>query len=139
MASRLKQWRSLPAHERRQLLVLMGVLPAISLALRLFGYVRTRSWLERRTHDPSPRAANASDIEQGERYAQLAAIAGNYGPVQTTCLRQALAIHACLRSRGLRPELKLGINKAMQRLDAHAWVELEGRPLAQPSMRHTSF
>ncbi len=139
MPSRLQQWRCLPAHERRQLLMLMGVLPAISLALRVFGYVRTRRWLERRTHHSSPRAADPYDIQQGERFAQLTAMAGRHGLVQATCLRQALAIHACLRRRGLRPELKLGIDTTMHRLDAHAWVELNGRALAQPSMRHTSF
>lgn len=139
MSYRLQQWRQLPPHERWQVLVLMATLPAISLALRVFGYVRTRRWLEHRSRHAAPRVADATDLGLAERYAQLAAIAGRHSVVKTTCLRQALAVHAWLRRRGLRPEFKLGVDKSQARLDAHAWVELEGRRLAQPSPRHSSF
>lgn len=57
----------------------------------------------------------------------------------TTCLRQALAVHWLLRRRGLQPELRFGVDRIDNAPDMHAWVELEGVPLAQPQLRHRAF
>jgi hypothetical protein len=48
-----------------------------------------------------------------------------------TCLVQSIAAHALLRRAGCRAELRIGVQapvgRAARRLDAHAWVECEGR------------
>lgn len=122
------------------LLVLMALQPMLSLSLRVQGYVRTRRMVEALGRHPAPHAASPGELATAERLAQLANIAGRRGPVATTCLRQALVVHGLLRRRGLQPELKLGVGRRPgQAADMHAWVELDGVPLAQPELRHRAF
>lgn len=137
---RLRQWWQLPWRERLLLLALMALQPALSLALRFFGYRRTRSRVEALSRHPAPRAATDADMAAAERLARLARIAGRRSVLVTTCLRQALAVYGLLRRRGMRPELKLGIDRLPGRsVDMHAWVELEGVPLGHPRLRHRPF
>lgn len=134
-----RKWRALPARERRELLWLAVLQPAISLALRMRGYRGTQQWLEQRSRATGTRCATPQDLARAQRTAELAAIAGRRGPVVTTCLRQALAVHWLLRRRGLQPELRLGVDRIGNAPDMHAWVELDGVPLAQPQLRHRAF
>lgn len=136
----LRHWWRLPPRERPILLLLMALQPLLSLSLRVRGYRRTRTLVEALSRHRAPRAATNADLASAERLAQLARIAGRRSPLVTTCLRQALAVHGLLRRRGLRPELKFGVDRMPGRaVDMHAWVELEGIPLAQPRLRHREF
>jgi len=139
MSGRLARWLELAPNERWLLLGLMLGLPAVTLLLRVFGFVRTRDWLERRSRKPSSRLATADDLHSAERLAQLADIAGRRGAVTVTCLRQSLLVWCLLRRRGLDPELKLGVRKERTSFDAHAWVELQGVALAQTDLAHSPF
>ena len=114
-------------------------LPAMDAALRLFGYVKTRRWLERRSAGTDARMATPGDLDAAESLARLAAIAGRRGPIAATCLRQSLLVYWLLRRRGLAPELKIGVRKQDAVVDAHAWVELEGRALAPADITHRPF
>lgn len=140
MLSGLRRWWALPARERRLLPVLAALQPAVSLALRWFGYKRTRAWLERHSGKAALQPANEAALDAAQRLAELARIAGTRGPLGSTCLRQSLAVYWLLRRRGLRPELRLGVGQ-MEGAgpDMHAWVELAGQPLAQPGLRHAAF
>ena len=135
----LRQWLGLPPRERQLLLTLALLQPMISLGLRLRGLRRTQAWLERLGGQAPTHRASTEELAAAERLAQLAAIAGRRGPVATTCLRQALAVQWLLRRRGLQPELRFGVDRIRATPDMHAWVELEGVPLAQPQLRHSAF
>lgn len=139
MSRALQQWWALPKRERVLLLALMGLQPLLSLSLRLLGYRRTRAMVEALSQRPAMPAANPEQLAAAQRLAELANIAGRRGPVATTCLRQALAVHWLLRRRGLQPELRFGVDRIGATPDMHAWVELEGVPLAQPQLRHHAF
>lgn len=136
MSGALKGFLALDGRERRLLLLLLLVLPALRLALRYGGYSRTRNRLERWTARYPKRSPSRKDFETAEALAELAKIAGRRAPLAATCLPQALAVHALLRRRGLDPELKIGIRKSNKVFEAHAWVELAGWPLAQPGLDH---
>ncbi|MFC5577722.1 lasso peptide biosynthesis B2 protein [Lysobacter niabensis] len=127
--SALRRWWALAPGDRLRLLLLMLVLPLVSLALRSAGYQRTRNLVERLSGHPQPRTASNDDIESALGFAQLAATAGRRGPVEATCLRQALVVYGALRRRGLQPQLKFGVRREGDSIDAHAWVELEQRSL----------
>ncbi|MBK6332985.1 MAG: lasso peptide biosynthesis B2 protein [Thermomonas sp.] len=140
MLGRLRQWWQLPWAERGLLLVLMATQPVLSLSLRVLGYGKTRGHVEALSKHPAPREASAADLAAADRLARLARIAGRRGVLVTTCLRQALAVHGLLRRRGLRPELKLGVDRLPGRAaDMHAWVELDGVALAHPRLRHRAL
>jgi len=125
----MRRWWALKDGDRLRLPMLMLALPLASLTLRLAGYKRTRRLVEWLSGHRHPRAANQQDLETAHRLAQLAAIAGRRGPVQATCLRQALVVYGMLRLRGLRPEFKFGVRGEGDGIGAHAWVELEHRSL----------
>lgn len=117
--------------DRRRLLSLVLLLPLIDLQLRRRGLRGTRAWLARWRGQPTPRACTPAELTDAEHLAELAAIAGRRGVYANTCLRQALAVHWRLQRRGLQPVLRIGAQREGDALDAHAWVELEGVPLAQ--------
>lgn len=132
-------WRrfvALDGRERRLLLGLLIALPTLRVALRCFGYARTRAAIERRTARFPRRSPSEGDLAAAESLARLAQIAGRRAPLSATCLPQALAVHALLRRLGLDPVLRIGVRKAEDRFEAHAWVELAGWPLAQPVLDH---
>ena len=140
MAEKLRRWRALSWSDRSRLILMMLLgLPAMSASLRLFGYVRTRQWLERGSESAARREPSATDLVAAEDLGSLAAIAGRNGPISATCLRQSLLIYWLLRRRGLQPELKLGARKQAGQFHAHAWVVLAGRPLAQELLEHQAF
>jgi len=135
MFARIGHWWRLPRFERWQFLLMLLALPVVSLGLRLAGYMRCRRWVEALT-DRAFRAATPADLRSAERLAQLAEKAGRNGAWPATCLRQSLLVYGWLRARGLTPELKLGVRKGSGGFDAHAWLELEGSPLAQAEILH---
>jgi hypothetical protein len=139
MIGRLRRWWTRPPSERWLLLRLVLGLPLVALLLRLVGYGRARNLLRRLAGHGPVRSATEIELRQAEQLAQFAAIAGRRGLLSATCLRQALLVDYLLRRRGLAPELKLGVRKREGRFDAHAWVELEGRPLAQAGLEHSPF
>ena len=53
-------------------------------------------------------------------------------PLRLTCLRESLILLALLRRRGYAPDLKIGIDRSGQNLQAHAWLEYRGHVLTDP-------
>lgn len=140
MGGRLGGWLALSWTDRGRLLLMMLLgLPTIAAAVRLFGYGRTQRWLERRSNFGKMRAATFAELEDAARLARLAAIAGRHGPITATCLRQSLLVYWLLRRRGLRPEFRIGVRKHGELMDAHAWVELDGRGLDAMQVSHRPF
>jgi hypothetical protein len=139
MLRRLRKWRALPKTERNTLLTMMFALPFLEIALRLFGYGRTRRWIEQCTRQRAATANIKPDVIWCERLAQLAAIAGEQGLIQATCLRQSLLVYGMLRWRGLTPDLVIGVQPTRSMPNMHAWVILDGAPLGQGTLQHVPF
>jgi hypothetical protein len=106
------------------------LLPLVDLSLRGAGLRRTQRLLGVDEDAAAPTVTPAA-AASAQRLAQLAAIAGRHGLYANTCLRQALAVQWWLRRRGLPSQLRIGARRNGETLDAHAWVELGGTPLAQ--------
>jgi hypothetical protein len=117
--------------DRRRLLLLAVLLPAIDLLLRRHGLRGAQAWLARWRGNALPHASTPAELADAERLAELAAIAGRRGLYANTCLRQALAVQWWLQRRGLPAQLRIGAQPAGTSLDAHAWVKLDGVALAQ--------
>jgi hypothetical protein len=133
------RWLKLAPAERWRLLGIVCALPIISASLRLTGVVRTRRWLERMSPQAGTREAVEADVEDAQRIAALAAIAGRRGLIVATCLRHALLVYTVLRRRGFSPALMLGVRKVNNSIDAHAWVRLQGVDLGYVEPTHTPF
>lgn len=107
--------------------------------LRVFGFVRTRRWLELISATPAPGQVSPDELLAAQRLAWLVGIAGRRGPIRTTCLPQALLIYYQLRRRTLAPQLILGVRMRDGAFDAHAWTELQTVPLGQFGLEHSAF
>jgi hypothetical protein len=59
--------------------------------------------------------------------ADRVAQAGAFYPGRAECLEQSLVLLILLRRRGLPAQLRLGVQNFP--FSAHAWVELDGRPV----------
>ena len=133
------RWREMELGERWLVLRLLVALPAISALTSVFGVVRTIRVVERLSSRNSPREAGAVEMESAERLTQLVAAIGRRGAITATCLPQALLVYGLLRRRGLVPTLMVGVRRAEDTFDAHAWVRLQGVELGQSELDHTPF
>ena len=57
----------------------------------------------------------------------MVAAAARRNPVSVNCLPRSVVLWWFFRRRGLDPILRLGSRKEGELLEAHAWVELEGK------------
>jgi Transglutaminase-like superfamily len=133
MSPLLKLWHLAPA-ERRLVLgaaVLMGGV-RVGLSLLTFGRLQRILTFVARGHvkDPIPAA----------RIAWAIAAAGRRVP-GATCLVQALAAQVLLARHGHVAELRIGMARATEGIEAHAWLERDGEPIfGEPDrLRHTVF
>ncbi len=105
-------------------------------ALLLVVYVRCALWcspfaqVEQRFHPRSPIAAQRRNASgDAEQVAEAVRRAARRVP-GASCLTQALATRVALGRRGVVGELRIGVAKdASGMLEAHAWIEFEGRVL----------
>jgi len=63
-----------------------------------------------------------------KRLEWLVGVAGRH-VVPTPCLTRAIALARILGKRGVKTDVRLGVRQIDGRLDAHAWVELDGRAI----------
>lgn len=102
-------------------------LPWVDVRLRLLGFAATRAWLARRF---PVRPGAMLEPSQVLDWARAVSLAARYTPWPTTCLRQALLLHAVLTRGGQPSELNIGVAlDANEGFGAHAWVCCKGRVL----------
>jgi hypothetical protein len=95
--------------------------------LRLLGLPRTRRLLAPRRRPPGPPPAPA-EVARVVRLATGACRA----VYPAGCLPRSLVVERLLARAGARPELRIGVRLDEGRLSAHAWVEVDGEPVAEP-------
>lgn len=101
-------------------------LAAVDLSLRVVGYQRTRRWLRK-----GPRGAAAHPDRAIRRTARAVDAAARRHLYPMTCLRRALVLQHELRRLGVETDLQLGVRRAGDGLEAHAWLERDGQPVRE--------
>lgn len=127
MIRRLRQLYALSGPDQRELLQAALTMIPVSLLLRFLAFHKVQALLER----TSPQRAGepkAGDLDAARRLANLVGIAARHGPVKGACLQRSLTLWWMLRRRGLPAHLRIGVRKK-DGFEAHAWVELRGRPV----------
>ena len=97
----------------------------VELGLRCVGFDRLVKHLGK-VHGAWLLGAPALD---GERAARLVEAVSRLYPFNPTCLKKSLVLFWMLRRRGFPAELRIGVRKPAGTLEAHAWIEHEGRVL----------
>lgn len=102
---------------------------AVHAGLRALGYARLRRLLDRglpeATDVPTP-----PDASHLRRLATAVDIAARNCPADIRCLSRSLTLYRLVRQVGSPAELCIGVARSdAGALEAHAWVEVEGRVL----------
>jgi hypothetical protein len=111
---------------------------AVDLGLRLLSFPRVdRLFTLRRVRTPpaTPELAEATAARLA--WATRAAARRHLWPMP--CLPQSLCLRWLLARRGIAAELRLGVAREEGRLTAHAWVEIDGRPLGEAAESPSRF
>jgi len=107
------------------------MLPLTALTLWLLGFTRTQSMLA--TLAPidkhSGPGQKQATVYQAHVTAKMVTVAAQRGPFRASCLPQSLVLWWLLRRQGIDNELRFGVRKNPDRLEAHAWVELSNTVL----------
>jgi hypothetical protein len=99
--------------------------PIASFRLHRFGLPSALRWV-----DAVDRPSGTLSHDQMAHVGRLVNIAARYGPARAACLTRSLVLLRVLRQLGMTAELRIGVRGLRDReLDAHAWVEYNGRPL----------
>jgi hypothetical protein len=116
---------SLSPLQQKTLINALLALPAFWVALRLFGFRRFSNWLSSMPLRERP-SLDFKDIVEIAYPVNSAAflVLG-----QDSCLIRSLYLLCLLRRRGVVSELRIGVSVVHDRLKAHAWVEVGGRPV----------
>jgi hypothetical protein len=120
---RLLTFLRLPAADRYLSIRAAGWLIVARVALWTLPFARVQALVARagarRTTTPAPAPGRlAWAVETTARSIPKA-----------SCLTQALAAQVMLERAGEHPELKIGVATDKGSFEAHAWLELHGRPL----------
>jgi hypothetical protein len=113
------------------------LLLAVDLGLRLLPFARVQELVRLGRKAGQPQAAAASATIQ--RLRQLVGIAGRHHLYPISCLRQSLVLQWLLGRRGVIADLRFGVRKEVDGLDAHAWLEYEDQPIGEPQATAVHF
>lgn len=127
MTSVRRGWSDLPRVERRAVITMVWLVPALHVAVRVFDYRRTREWLEHRAETRAAALTTSSNDLAAWRLAT--ARVTRYSWVPGNCLSRSLALLYVLRARGHDADLRLGVSLAGGSFAAHAWVTHDGTVL----------
>ena len=120
--TRLAKLRQLPASERRLAFRALGSVALARVGVSLLSFPALARLLTR--VQPRSRCSHSPD-----RIAWAIAAAGRLVP-RSTCFTEAVAAHLLLRRCGWPAVLCLGVlRRPLYGLQAHAWVESQGRIL----------
>ena len=107
---------------------------AVALSLRVFGYAATARWVRRSVrHRFSKRSLTPSEVAAWVSRAAAA------GMLPVGCLPRALLTAAILERQGIEVAVRIGVQRDGDVMRAHAWVEHEGVPVAEPGEIATRF
>ncbi|HVB97763.1 MAG TPA: lasso peptide biosynthesis B2 protein [Candidatus Dormibacteraeota bacterium] len=107
------------------LLRALALLLLVRAGLRMFGWRRVQAALAagRRSSRPYGDRERAA-MARARRTARLVAVAARLAG--GTCLARSLVLAHILDRLGIPAELRIGVRNADQKLEAHAWVEMDG-------------
>ncbi len=118
-----------PPADRRLLLQAWTAAPIIRIMLAVAGFKRCHAALQRFTGSGGSRAAVTPGFDEVAHLARLVRAAARHGCVDRNCLTESLTLWWLLRRRGIDSDIRIGVRKEGDRLDAHAWVECAGTAL----------
>lgn len=138
MWERLRRFSALERTARGIFLRAAALLPLISLSLRLRGFRKTQAFLQKFLSTSSSEAGSPAP-GRAELTVRMVRAAARHGFGHPTCLEESLALWWLLGRQGIACELRIGVRKQDEKIEAHAWVEREGNALNEPESLHAHY
>jgi hypothetical protein len=131
---KLRRFRALATAAKPEFIRAICALPLATLAFRLFGVTRVRSWL------CQPRAVppGVSRMEP-DQCDVIVRVAARQLPWAPNCLARAVVTEWLLARHGVRCELRVGVARTDGKFSAHAWIEYGGRALGEDDPAQQGF
>ena len=105
-----------------------GLIALVELLIRLFGFKKTIRILERfKKNVQAPSVSGEMIIT--DRHTTIFNRIKEHRFFKGRCLSQSLTMQILLQRKGIATELKIGVIMRPGTLDAHAWLEKNGRVL----------
>ncbi len=128
---KLAKFAVLEPAERKLVLQVLVLIPAVKLAMRVEGYGRTRDFISRFL----PKSAESTLPEQHHgsvalRISRMVDITANHGPFKANCLERSLILWWLLARQGIHSDIIFGVQKTPDSpVQMHAWVNQGGQEL----------
>ena len=121
--SPLTRFWHLTAEERRLVTEAVVLVTAVRLGLSVLGFRPLRRVLARLGHHRVAVPLSSGRIGWAVR------AAARRVPRARTCLVEAIAAETLLARHGYTTQLRIGVARSGAGIDAHAWLEQDGRPV----------
>lgn len=130
MRAELKTLFSYHPQDRLFFIQAWFLLLGIDLALRTLPLHRVQAWIQSlgRTKKAPGREQTDAIISRASEFVDRAARHHLYA---MTCLRRSLALQWLLARSGLDTRLQYGVRRENGKLQAHAWLEYQGRSIGE--------
>jgi Transglutaminase-like superfamily len=138
MSKWIRQFRALERPARGLFLRASVLLPLISISLRWRGFRKTKASLQHFLFVPYG-SQNEDAQERAVLSAQTVRAAAHCGIGDPACLQQSLTLWWLLARQGIASDLRVGIRKDGEKLEAHAWVECGEVALNDPERNHPHY
>lgn len=136
----LQRYRALDPALRRTFWRAAILLRLVRLSLRVRGYGKTFTSLQRRAQFHARETGTGLEShEEVQAACRMVRAALRYSFAQFSCLEESLTLWYLLRKQGIPACLRIGVRKENERFEAHAWVELRGEALNQPEEQHRHY
>jgi len=124
-----RAWKFLQLSASEKWLLFQGLLllPVSAVVLRLRGVRCLVPALGELP--PTFKSERGIALQQARAAARMVSLASRYGPYRGNCLKRSVATYWLLRRQGIDCELRIGVRKESNQIEAHAWIECLGQPL----------
>ena len=128
--SRIERFFRLPSEEQRLVVEATFLLLGVYLALRVVSFRRIEKWACAPSGSEHPPVEEQHDW--AERVSWCIGVAAAHLLLPVRCLEKSVTLLRMIRRRNVWGELRIGVAVEKNDIAAHAWVELEGRPVNEP-------
>lgn len=139
MWERFRRFSALERPAQGLFLRAMVLLPLVALSLRWRGLRATQSSLKLLLSDSRPEHDPSLVCKDAAVAAHMVNAADLYGLFHPSCLAKSLALRWLLARQGISSQLRIGVRKENQKMEAHAWVERDGVALNEPDEHHHHY
>ena len=133
--------QTLSFSQKRLLAASVMLLPISAVALRFFSLRSWQSFLLKRAARRSPNRScpNKTALDTAFETARMVRVASARGPYRGSCLQQSVTLWWLLQRQSIESKIRFGARKDGERLEAHAWVEVDGLALNDGRGSHNEF